>query len=424
MVVAVDPAHLPELHERCSRYGVELADLGAFTGDGLLTVRSGGTPVLELSTEFLHDGRPQRQMTASMPTPRRGVEVGRDVPEPRDVVLRLLAHRNIASKASTIHRYDHEILGATAVRPLVGVMDDAPADGVVIAEPTDTVGFAIGIGVNPWWGLHDPEAMAYGAVDEAIRNVVAVGADPDRVALLDNFSWGDPRRATTLGELVAAVEGCCAAAMAYGAPFVSGKDSLNNEYTGSDGQRHAVPPTLVITAVAHVPDADRCVTPVLARPGNTLVLIGRTDHELAGSHLDLLLGPPSDVGSVPAPDPDAPARYRRLHRAMQDGLVQSCHDLSEGGLAVALAEMCIAGRLGVEVTDLPHADIATALFSESQGRLIVEVDPDDLVRFRDVMHEPVLVLGRVTGEQYLSIPGLEPIGVADLVDAFCGEDDS
>jgi phosphoribosylformylglycinamidine synthase len=109
---------------------------------------------------------------------------------------------------------------------------------------------------------------------------------------------------------------------------------------------------------------------------------------------------------------------------MQDGLVQSCHDLSEGGLAVALAEMCIAGRLGVEVTDLPHADIATALFSESQGRLIVEVDPDDLVGFRDVMHEPVLVLGRVTAEQYLSIPGLEPIGVTDLVDAFYGEDDS
>ena len=110
--------------------------------------------------------------------------------------------------------------------------------------------------------------MAYAVVDEAIRNVVAVGADPDRVALLDNFSWGDPRRPSTLGELVAAVDGCCAAARMYNAPFVSGKDSLNNEYVGADGQRHAVPPTLVITAVAHVPDADHCVTPDLAEPGN------------------------------------------------------------------------------------------------------------------------------------------------------------
>ena len=426
MVIAVDADHLAPLRDRCARFGVEMADIGEFTGDAVLTVRSGGTPVLQLTTEFLHDGRPQRQMAATMPAPRRGDDVGREVADPRDTLLRLLAHRNIASKASTIHRYDHEILGATAVRPLVGAMHDAPADGVVIAEPTDTVGFAIGIGVNPWWGLHDPEVMAYGAVDEAVRNVVAVGADPDRIALLDNFSWGDPRRATTLGELVAAVEGCCTAAMAYSAPFVSGKDSLNNEYTGSDGQRHAVPPTLVITAVAHVPDADRCVTPVLARPGNALVLLGSTQGEFAGSHLDLVNGAPNDVGCVPAPDPDAPARYRRLHRAMQDGIVQSCHDLSEGGLAVAVAEMCIAGRLGVEVTELPHAQLATALFAESQSRLIVEVDPTDLDRFREVIGEPVLLLGRVTAEPHLTLPGLDPVDVDDLVDAFHrrGEDAS
>lgn len=418
MVVAVHPDRLDELTDRCAYYGVELADIGAFTGDGVLTVRSGGSPVLELSTEFLHDGRPQRRMTATMPTPRRGERVARDVPDPRDALLRLLSHRNIASKSATIHRYDHEILGATVVRPLVGAVHDAPADGVVIANPTDTAGFAIGIGVNPWWGLHDPEAMAYGTVDEAIRNVVAVGADPDRVALLDNFSWGDPRRSSTLGELVAAVEGCCAAAIAYRAPFVSGKDSLNNEYTGSDGQRHAVPPTLVITAVAHVTDADRCVTPVLDRPGNVLVLLGTTSREFAGSHLDLVYGEPAEPGSVPAPDPDAPTRYRRLHRAIQDGLVVSCHDVSEGGLAVALAEMCIAGRLGATVTQLPHDHLATALFAESQSRLVVEIAPGDLDRFRQAMHEAVHVLGRVSDDGLLTIPGVEPIRVDELVDAF------
>ncbi len=418
MVVAVDPSKLAELADRCAYYGVELADLGQFTGDEVLTVRSGGTPVLELSTGFLHDGRPQRRMTATMPQPIRGTYVSRSIDDPGLALLRLLSHRNIASKASTIHRYDHEILGATAVRPLIGRLSDAPADGVVIADPTDTAGFAIGIGANPWWGLHDPEAMAYGAVDEAMRNVVAVGADPDQVALLDNFSWGDPRRESTLGELVAAVDGCCAAAMAYRAPFVSGKDSLNNEYTGSDGERHSVPPTLVITAIAHVPDADLLVTPELAQPGNALVLLGTTSREFAGSHLDLIYGEPDDLGCVPAPDPDAPVRYRHLHQAIQEGLVWSCHDLSEGGLAVALAEMCIAGRLGAEITELPHDDLVASLFSESQSRLIVEVSQSDLARFRDVMHGSIQVIGSVTQDDVLVLPGVRTIDVEDLADAF------
>ena len=418
MVVAVHPERLPELTERCEYYGVELADIGRFTGNGVLAVRSRGAAVLELDTAFLHDGRPQRRMTAVMPAPDRDHPTARVVDDPASTLLRLLAHRNIASKASTIQRYDHEILGSTVVRPLVGRLGDAPADGVVLAEPTAPDGIAIGVGVNPWYGAHDPERMAYAAVDEAIRNVVAVGADPDRVALLDNFSWGDPRRASTLGELVAAVDGCVAAANAYRAPFVSGKDSLNNEYTGADGLRHAVPPTLVITAVAHVPDADRCVTPVLQRAGDVVVLLGTTRPEFAGSHLDLVHGAPDAPGVVPGPDPGAPERYRRLHRAISEGLVRACHDVSEGGLAVALAEMCIAGRLGITVTALPHPDIATALFAESQGRLVVEVAPRDLDRFRELVGDGVHAVGVVTEDEDLVLPGVRALPVTELADAF------
>ena len=184
------------------------ADLGTFTGDGRLVVRHGGAVVLDLDTAFLHDGRPQRQMLAAPAAARTARPASRDRrPIRRAALLALLAHRNIASKAATIRRYDHEIGGGTVVRPLVGPAADGPGDGVVLADPRDTHGIAIGIGVNPWFGLHDPEAMAHAVVDEAIRNVVAVGGDPDRVALLDNFSWGDPRRPTTLGELVAAVRG-------------------------------------------------------------------------------------------------------------------------------------------------------------------------------------------------------------------------
>jgi phosphoribosylformylglycinamidine synthase len=420
MVIAVPPDHLPAMQARCGRVGVRLADIGTFTGDGRLVVRHQGHVVVDLDTEFLHDGRPQRRMPAELPNPNRSDHTGRSVADPADTILALLAHPNIASKADTIHRYDHEILGATVVRPLVGAAADGPADGVVLADPGATDGIAIGIGVNPWYGLHDPEAMAFAVVDEAIRNVVAVGADPDRVALLDNFSWGDPRRPSTLGELVAAVDGCCAAARMYDAPFVSGKDSLNNEYVGADGQRHAVPPTLVITAVAHVPDVDHCVTPDLAEPGNVLILVGQTETEFAGSHLDLLQGAPVNAGVAPAPDPDAPETYRHLHTSMRAGLVVACHDVSEGGLAVALAEMCIAGRLGARVDALPHEDLVTALFGESVGRLIVEVRPRSVDAFMKIMGHAAAPLGVVTNDAVLTIPGVEPIAVARLADAFNG----
>jgi len=418
MVVAVPPRSLGALELRCRRVGVDIADIGSFTGDGRLVVRNSGAVVADIDTKFLHDGRPQRRMPAEMPDPNRNDRTSRSVADPAATILALLAHPNIASKAAIIRRYDHEILGATVVRPLVGAAADAPADGVVLANPGATEGIAIGIGVNPWFGLHDPEAMAYAVVDEAMRNIVAVGADPDRVALLDNFSWGDPRRPSTMGELVATVEGCCAAARMYAAPFVSGKDSLNNEYVGADGERHAVPPTLVITAIAHVPDADRCVTPDLAGAGNVLLLLGHTETEFAGSHLDLLQGEPPNPGVAPAPDPDAASRYRHLHSATQAGLVESCHDLSEGGLAIALAEMCIGGRLGAAIDTLPHDDLATALFSESSGRLIVEVAARSVPAFMKVMNDRVLRIGEVSDSQQLCLPGVEPLNVVDLADAF------
>jgi phosphoribosylformylglycinamidine synthase len=420
MVLAVPPDRLPALQVRCARHGVELTDLGSFTGDSRLVVRHGDAVVADLDTGFLHRGRPERRMVATLPTPDRRAG-HRRVTDPAGVLLALLAHRNIASKAATIHRYDHEIGGGTVVRPLVGAHGDAPADGVVIADPRDTHGFAVGIGVNPWYGLHDPEAMAHAVVDEAIRNVVAVGADPDRVALLDNFSWGDPRRAETLGELVATVDGCHDAAVAHRAPFVSGKDSLNNEYTGADGRRHAVPPTLVITAVAHVPDAGRCVMPELAGAGNVVLVVGETGPEFAGSHLDLVAGAPvgGEVGAAPQPDPDAPARYRRLHAAIRAGLVRSCHDVSEGGLAVALAELCIAGRLGIAVDALPHPDRTTALFAESTGRFVVEVDTNDVAAFVETVG-PAHRIGVVTDGPVLALPDVDPIPVAALVDAFTG----
>ncbi|MEL6890440.1 MAG: phosphoribosylformylglycinamidine synthase subunit PurL [Actinomycetota bacterium] len=418
MVIAVAPRNVSAIQQRCDRVGVDCADVGVFTGDGRLLVRLGDERIVDLDLEFLHDGRPQRHLPAEMPQPNRSEPIGRTVDDPIATLHALLRHPNIASKAATIHRYDHEIRGTTVVRPLVGAAGDGPADGVVLAEPLDQHGIAIGIGVNPWYGLHDPEAMAFAAVDEAMRNVVAVGGDPDAVALLDNFSWGDPRRPSTLGELVAAVDGCCAAAFTFNAPFVSGKDSLNNEYVGGDGERHAVPPTLVITAVAHVPDIDRCVTPDLVEPGNVLMVVGQTSVEFAGSHLDLVHGAPDDPGVAPAPDPDAAGRYRRLHEAIQAGLIVSCHDVSEGGLAVAIAEMCIAGRLGATIESLPHADQAVALFAESCGRLVVEVEERSVPALQRILSDAATRLGVVNDHGTLELPDLDPVPIGDLADSF------
>ena len=268
MVVAVPPERLAELRARCARHGVELADLGAFTGDGRLVVRHGGDVVARPR----HRVPPRRPAAAADDGRRAGArpDAGRAHRRRPDRhaarPARPPQHRLQGDDDPPLRPRDrrrHRRAPAGRRRAATG-----PATASCSPIPRDTHGIAIGIGVDPWFGLHDPEAMAHAVVDEAIRNVVAVGADPDRVALLDNFSWGDPRRPSTLGELVAAVRGCHDAAIAYGAPFVSGKDSLNNEYTGADGQRHAVPPTLVITAVAHVPDVGRCVTAELTAPGN------------------------------------------------------------------------------------------------------------------------------------------------------------
>ena len=423
MVLAVTPDDAAELFGICQRRGVDFADVGEFTGDGRLVVRYRGSTVLHVDTDFLHDGRPPRSLRATLPDPVR-TPATRAVDDVADTLLALLSHPNIASKAAVIHRYDHEIGGATLLRPLIGDGDGGHADGVVLARPGDRHGVAVGHGVNPWYGLHDPEAMAWAVVDEAIRNVVAAGGDPGCVALLDNFSWGDPLDAATLGQLAAAVEGCCAAALAYRAPFVSGKDSLNNIYTGADGRRHAVPPTLVVTAVAHVPDAEACVTPELVAPGNDLFVLGPTSADFAGSHLDLVRGAhrtsSTAAGSVPRPDAAAPARYRTVHGAIRDGLVASCHDVSEGGLAVAVAEMCIASRLGALIDALPGPDVVAALFGESAGRLVCEVAPHDAAAFvgRFGGCGPVSRLGTVTDGGVLRLGEAASIPVAELSDAF------
>ncbi|MEW5847338.1 MAG: phosphoribosylformylglycinamidine synthase subunit PurL [Myxococcota bacterium] len=379
MVLAVpDVAPLQAL---CDLYDVELTDIGAFTGDGKLVVRYQGRPVLDLPTDFMHDGIPRRHLKAEIVTPVRSAAPAPRVDDVGRTTLKLLAHPNIASKAPVIRIYDHEVQGGTVVKPLTGAVNDGPSDACVL-KPMGTKGLrgiVLSNGVNPQFGKRDAYRMALSVVDEALRNAVAVGADPTRVAILDNFCWGDPLRPQTLGALVEAARGCRDAALHFGTPFISGKDSLNNEYLGADGQRHAIPPTLLISAMGVIDDVTQAVTMDLKEAGNVVYLLGETRAELGGSHLGLVLG--RDIGGV-VPDQVefAPALFKALHVAIRAGVVRACHDLSEGGLAVAAAEMAIAGRLGLELT-LDVDDVVTALFSESNARFLVEVRSKDTAAF-------------------------------------------
>jgi phosphoribosylformylglycinamidine synthase II len=431
MVLAVPAESVDALQELCQIFDVELTDIGAFTTSGRLVVRYAGEEVLDLANEFLHEGMPQRRLEAVIPNGSRDTTAatGGQSPVPSDfnlLLLDLLSHPNIASKAEIIRLYDHEVQGGTVVKPLTGAQRDGPSDACVL-KPQGTRGLrgiVLSNGINPEFGKWDTYAMAVSAVDEAIRNAVAVGANPARIALLDNFCWGDPKRPETLGSLVEAVRGCYEAALHYKTPFISGKDSLNNEYMDANGQRHAIPPSLLISAIGIIDDIRQAVTMDLKSPGNRLYLLGEHIPTLSGSYLAQRQGW-QGAAALPGMPCGAPALYRDLHGAIQSGLVQACHDLSEGGLAVAAAEMCIAGRLGLNL-NLESDEALTILFGEVNGCLLVEVAPQDCASFEHFIGDsPFQDIGSVTSSPLLKIsilPHLEAIalGVEALAEAFNG----
>lgn len=440
MVLAVPPRHWPRLQEICQGLDIEATDLGTFTATGRLNLYYGERLVGQFANDFLHQGIPRGHLHATWTPPTLSEP---DLKTPLYLtasLLALLRMPNTRSKEDVVRRYDHEVQGGTVVKPFVGPAGAGPGDAAVLT-PLDLAwpkegasseriectagtarkGVALSVGINPTYGFIDPYAMAWAAVNEAVRNCVAVGADPDQLSLLDNFCWGNPNLPDRLGSLVRCAQGCYEAAVAYGAPFISGKDSLNNEYTGDDGQKHAIPGTLLISAMAIVPDVARTVTADLKEVGNRLYVVGLTANELGGStyyQQHGVLG-----ANVPQPPACGLDLFRALHRAMSAGLVQACHDCSEGGLAVAAAEMALAGGLGLELNlaDVPRAsDVArndVAAFSESLGRFLVEVKPDDAPAFETALIDfPMAAAGYVRPDAWLQMNGLDgkPVVETDL----------
>ncbi len=396
MVLAVPEKNVAALQKLCDTYNVELTDIGAFNDSGHIVVRYANRVVLDLENDFLHHGIPQRELKAvisqqSTVNSQQSSVISNQSPisNLNQQLLAFLAHPNTASKADVIRIYDHEVQGGTVVKPLTGLCNDAPSDAVVLKPlgTKGTRGIVLSAGLNPEYGKHDAYRMALSVIDEAIRNAVAVGADPERIALLDNFCWGDPKRPETLGALVEAARGCYDGSLLFHAPFISGKDSLNNEYLGADGQRHAIPPTLLISAIGIIDDVNDAVTMDLKTAGNFIYRVGIFSH---------------DDSFVPTLSPEMSRIYRALHQAMRAGLVRACHDLSEGGLAVSAAEMCIGGRLGMTV----EIDNAETLFAETNGCLLIEVATNDCESFENYFKNfshACTRIGRVTENQTLEI---------------------
>jgi phosphoribosylformylglycinamidine synthase len=340
-----------------------------------------------------------------------------DAQQQQETVLSILSSLNVASKHWVIRQYDHEVQGGSVVKPLVGPMCDGPSDAAVVKPLlTSKRGLVISCGMNPHYGDFDTYHMAASAIDEAMRNAVAVGADPSKIAILDNFCWGYTDRPETLGSLVRAAIACQDMAIALGTPFISGKDSLNNEFSYMDAddekQTISIPPSLLISAMGQIEDVAKAVTMDAKEAGNAVILIGKTKDELGGSHYCLVND--QQGGQVPTVDTDlAKATFAAVHECISAGLIRSCHDLSEGGLAIAATEMAMAGGLGISL-DLQAAEPTadgelgdlTLLFSESNSRFLAEVQPEAVESVLQIFQQkgvPAAQVGTIAAERQVQV---------------------
>jgi phosphoribosylformylglycinamidine synthase subunit PurSL len=437
MVLAVPPEDLEELKAVFAAEDVECSDIGVFAG-GRLKVSHGGETIVDLDTAFLHDGVPKRRMKSFWSPPSYPRDVPRARDEERDAeksLLSVLARPTVASKEWIIRQYDHEVQGRTVLKPLAGPAGRGPADAVALRVGPDTFeGVMLSAGLNPHYSRWDAYWMAASALDEAVRNLVAAGARLDKISLLDNFCGGDPTDPKALGELVRASQACYDIARAYGAPFISGKDSLYNQFVDrKTGRKKAIPTTLLISAMAWTDDIRKLVTMDLKKVGDPLFVLGLTKDELGGSQYGLARG--AAFGEVPRVNPqETLPLYHALSEAIDKGLVAACHDCSEGGLGVALAEMALAGQSGVhaDLRRVPQsADLKAeartdkVLFSESNGRFVVEVPAKSRRAFLALFEGlPAAQIGDVRESRKVSLTGMKgkalAWSVADLEKAWTG----
>jgi phosphoribosylformylglycinamidine synthase len=410
MLITVPPENLERVMSVFEKEDVQATAIGKLVVERRLQLNYNGEKVADMDMTFLFN--PCKSMkVATIETPNLTEPVFAEPENLTETLLQLLAAPNIASKESVIRTYDHEVKGNTTLKPLQGEYA-GPNDAAVLKPLDDSLkGLTISCGMNPNYGKIDAYWMAASAIDEAVRNNVAVGGR--RIALLDNFTWGNPEKPERLGSLVRACEACYDFSVAFKAPFISGKDSLYNE-----SPLGPVTPTLLITAVGVIPNIQSTTSMDLKAPGNLLYIVGETFNELGGSEYYKLKG---FLGaSVPkVRGAKAKRTFKAVTKAIDEGMVKSCHDLSEGGLAVAAAEMAFAGGYGLELDlrKVPGKELVRndfVLFSESNSRFLIEVAQADSEDFEDLMKGKVCALiGKVTKDQKLLVHGLNGKVVVD-----------
>ncbi|MBU0484863.1 MAG: phosphoribosylformylglycinamidine synthase [Proteobacteria bacterium] len=418
MTLAVPPAKLAEFIALCDKMDVEATVLGTFTDSGQFHILYEGKTVAYMGMDFVHRGLPPMQMKAIWeqkfyPEPKFAAS-----PDLNAELNTLLGRLNICSKEYVVRQYDHEVQGGSVVKPLTGVMNDGPSDAAVVRPLLDSFeGLVVAHGICPRYSDIDSYHMVACAFDEAVRNAICVGASLDLMAGLDNFCWCDPILSEKtpdgpykLAQLVRANQALAHYAKIYGVPCISGKDSMKNDYQVGD-TKISIPPTLLFSVVAKIDDIRLAVTMDAKKAGDLVYVLGTTYPELGGSEYAAQHG--AIGNNVPKVNgKEALARYRTLSKAIANGLVSSCHDCSDGGLGVALAETGFAGGLGLDIDlrEVPAKNIDrddTLLFSESQSRLVVTISPDKVGAFEDVMSNTGWAkIGRVTEEYILQVTGL------------------
>jgi len=414
MSLAVAPENVAAFLELASEMDVEASVIGTFTDSGYLEATYEGKPVAYLNMDFMHKGLPALKLKAKWQAPE--IE---DIatPEPTDQLAKLkemLGRLNICSKEYVVRQYDHEVQAGSVVKPLTGAENDGPSDAGVIRPLLDSeAGVVVSNGIVPRYSDIDTYHMTACALDEALRNYVCTGGNPDHWASLDNFCWCDPVESERnpdgqykLAQLVRSNKALYDYTKAFNCPLVSGKDSMKNDYIGPSG-KISIPPSLLISVIGKIDDVKQAVTMDAKQAGDIVYLLGDTKAELGGSEYLAtcgLLG--ANVPQVDAAS--ALARYRKLHAAIKQGLIASAHDLSDGGLIVALAEKAFAGGLGITAeletlkapTDLTATEL---LYSESQSRILVTVKPANSAKLEELFGADAKRLGEVTAAPELIV---------------------
>jgi len=437
MTVGLRAEDIPAFEALADLHEVEATRVGEFTNDGVFLVKYGEEVVAYLPIKFLYDGCPQLQLESEWTSPINHPIITPDSnPEQMGEILsRLMARPNIATKEWWVRSYDHEVIAQSVIKPFCGVNHDAPGDAAVIAPLLgDTQGAVISNGIVPRYSDIDAYAMAAASIDEAVRNAVCVGVDLDKMAGLDNFCWCDPIESAKtpdgrykLAQLVRANRALDDVCRAYNLPCISGKDSMKNDAI-INGEKISIPPTLLFSLIGNHDDVRKATSSDFKSSGDLIYLLGETHQELGASELAFMLSE-SGTGGIGSGVPQIDTSrnlslYRALTSAMSEGLVASAHDLSDGGLMVALAESCIGISAGATIdisailSDSESLDTWGALFGESLGRILVGISPSNQVAFEQAMGENSITLlgdvGQPDDNRFIVTNGDELILTADI----------